>query len=90
MSEEVRVWFEKGLSLGKLGRYDEALECFDRALEIDPRKWDVWINKGDCLLWLNRLDEAIQCYDKALEIKPMAISVWGKKGTAFALSLIHI
>ena len=27
----------KGIALRSLGRYDEAIECFNKSLEIDPR-----------------------------------------------------
>lgn len=31
------VWNYKGAALRSMGRYNEANECFDRALKIDPR-----------------------------------------------------
>ena len=31
------LWNNKGVALRSLGRYDEALECFNKSLEIDPR-----------------------------------------------------
>lgn len=30
------VWNQKGAALRSLGRYDEALECFNKSLELDP------------------------------------------------------
>ena len=31
------LWNMKGITLRSLGRYDEAIECFNKSLEIDPR-----------------------------------------------------
>jgi len=31
------VWTNKGFVLGQLGEPDQAIECFDKALEINPR-----------------------------------------------------
>ena len=31
------LWNLKGIALRSLGRYNEAIECFNRSLEIDPR-----------------------------------------------------
>jgi len=31
------LWNHKGVALRSMGRYDEALECFNKSLEIDPR-----------------------------------------------------
>ena len=31
------LWNKKGVTLRSLGRYEEAMECFNKSLEIDPR-----------------------------------------------------
>ena len=31
------LWNLKGTALRSLGRYDEAIDCFNKSLEIDPR-----------------------------------------------------
>lgn len=31
------LWNYKGAALRSLGRYGEAVECFNRSLELDPR-----------------------------------------------------
>ncbi len=31
------LWNYKGIVLRSIGRYDEALECFNKSLELDPR-----------------------------------------------------
>jgi lipoprotein NlpI len=32
-----KEWNIKGVALGKSGRYEEVLPCFDNALEMDPQ-----------------------------------------------------
>lgn len=32
---------KKGIALRALGRYDEALECFNKSLHLDPRDLDA-------------------------------------------------
>jgi len=34
---DANSWVEKGGKLAELGRYEEALSCYDRALELDPQ-----------------------------------------------------
>jgi tetratricopeptide (TPR) repeat protein len=65
-----KEWNDKGFALKNLGRHQEAIQCFDTALAIDPRNVDAWYNKGATLINLGRHQEAIQCLDKALEIDP--------------------
>ncbi len=31
------LWNSKGVALRSMGRYEEAMECFERSLEIEPR-----------------------------------------------------
>ena len=31
------IWNYKGVVLRSMGRYNEALECFNKSLELDPR-----------------------------------------------------
>jgi len=32
-----QIWNLKGIALRSMGRYDEAIGCFNRALEIEPK-----------------------------------------------------
>mgnify|MGYP001489924702 CR=1 FL=1 len=31
------LWNQKGITLRSLGRYDEASECYNKSLQLDPR-----------------------------------------------------
>ncbi len=57
-SSQAGEWSNKGFSLSSLGRNDEAIACYDRALEIESRIADVWLNKGVALSELGRKEEA--------------------------------
>ncbi len=35
--DDPNLWNNKGIALRSLGRYEEAMECFNKSLEIDPR-----------------------------------------------------
>ncbi len=73
-------WNHKGIDLRKLGRYQEAINCYDRVLELDPEDPDTWNNKGYALRKLGRYREAINCYDTALELDPEYVNAWSNKG----------
>lgn len=70
-------WYEQGNEYYYAGDYEQAIECYDKALEeLDPDHeyaWYsafAWHNKGGALYKLERYDEAIVCYNKALELDP--------------------
>ncbi len=66
----VYVWTWKGITLSNLGRYEEAISCYNKALEINPNYALAQTNKGNTLCSVARYEEAISCYNKALEINP--------------------
>lgn len=82
---DVGEWNGKGTALAALHRFEEAVSCYDCALEIDPRLTQVWSNKADALTKLGKLDEAVSCCDRALEINPLDATAWHSKGGALAV-----
>ena len=46
--KELEAWElgNKGFSLANLGKSQEAIACYDRALEINPKYAEAWYNKG--------------------------------------------
>ena len=50
----------KGIALNNLGRYEEAIEYYDRALAIDPTLVESLSNKGASLHSLARYEEAVR------------------------------
>ncbi len=60
----------RGIVLGKMRRFDEALECFDTILAKACDFAPAWLNKSNVLLELGRYDEALVCCDKTLELDP--------------------
>ena len=62
---------------------ENALFCFDKALEIKPDSHDIWGEKGHLLLYdLGRFEEAIDSYGKALELKNDDFKSWYNRGNA--------
>lgn len=52
-------------------RYDEAIEYYNRALEISPANPHLWVFKGITLKGgLGRNKEALDCWTKAMQLDP--------------------
>ena len=62
-----------------LGRDEEAVACFDKAIEINPKDEKAWVDKGLALYDLGRNEEALACFDKVIEINPKDAAVWSCK-----------
>jgi len=52
-----RTSFNKGIALANLWKYKEAIECYEKALNIDPDYEEVWFYKELALRNLKRSDE---------------------------------
>jgi tetratricopeptide (TPR) repeat protein len=77
---EAKDWSEKGRCLNRLKRRDEALECLDKAIEIDSNYARAWTYKGDVLEDLKRYDEALEAYNKAIELDANDPYPWNNRG----------
>ena len=64
--------------LHALGRFKDAIQCCNQALEIDPREANSW-NTGRILGSMGQHLEAEQCFDEALEIDPFFALAWSNK-----------
>ena len=67
------IHVDKGLEFQKLGKYDEAMECYDKALEIDPRNIVAYMNKGSTLFHLGNPSAALECFNIVIDIDPKII-----------------
>jgi len=73
-------WYNKGLAFFNLSRYDESLQCYDKAIQLEPNNAVYWNKKGSALFRLSRYNEALQCYDKAIQLEPNKAVYWNNKG----------
>jgi tetratricopeptide (TPR) repeat protein len=64
-----------------MGRLEEAINCFDRVLELEPACHGLALdNKAQCLEARDRLEEALACYGRAVELLPGNATAWYRKG----------
>lgn len=61
------AWNNLGVALYGLGRIDEALESYDRSIELDPNNLDALRNRAFLLRSQKRLPEALEVYDTILK-----------------------
>jgi tetratricopeptide (TPR) repeat protein len=65
--------YNLGMTVADLGRHEEAIALYRKALTAIPDDQDSFINMGLSLAALGRYDEAVKAYSKAIELKS---SVW--------------
>jgi len=64
-------------------RIEEAVECYDKAHNINPNHAETWKEKASALCELKHFPQAIYCYEKALAIDPKSATAWHNMGWAY-------
>jgi tetratricopeptide (TPR) repeat protein len=65
------AWYRKAEEIPLMSARDqEALQCYDKALEIDPQYTRAWIGKASVLVVHCSFQEALRCCDKAIKVAP--------------------
>jgi tetratricopeptide (TPR) repeat protein len=80
--ETTLSWHDKGEKDVKVGRYATAIDCFDKALAINPKSALVWRDKGMALSRSGNRTAAIECYTRSLELNKLDEIAWFNKGTS--------
>lgn len=79
-----REWHDKGFSLYKEHKFEEALECYEKVLKLNPDNALALSQKGYCLANLGRHEEALACCEKVIEKNPELTRkddiIWYTKG----------
>ena len=77
-----KEWKDKGNSLVKEKKYKEALDCYTKAIKIDPNDPILYSNRSAMHLNLSEFDEAINDAEKAISLKPDYAKAYLRKGKA--------
>ncbi|CAD8215554.1 unnamed protein product [Paramecium octaurelia] len=72
-----------GLALQNMNKQQEAIECFDKAIAINPNNDNAWNNKGFALHNLQQYNYAILCYDQALYLQITSSRLRNKADSLF-------
>jgi tetratricopeptide (TPR) repeat protein len=76
-------WFDEGNKNYNNGNYQRAIECYDQAINLNPKLKEAWCNKGIALCRLEKYKDALKAFDQALNICPEYSKAWRCKGQAF-------
>ena len=81
--KSAKEWDEKGVTLYNLGEYEDAIKCYNKALEIGPNYAFVWKDKGDSLCKLGDYKESFECYKKVSDLGTYVTFDWSVVGLEF-------
>lgn len=74
--------YQKGQTFLELKRYNDALDAYNRAVELKPEYTEAWKGQATTLLELKRYQDALEAYDKAIQLQPNYEDAWNGRGKA--------
>jgi tetratricopeptide (TPR) repeat protein len=81
-AKEAKAKCNEGDKLKTLGKYEEAIQCYDKAIELNPSNSAVYHNKGNALQVLGKNEAAIECYNQAIALDSRCPKAYTNKGNA--------
>ena len=78
--------FYEGFNHWSKGEYEKAIECYDKAIELNPQQTSAYLNRGVVYNVMGNYDRAIQDYDRAIELEPTSVSGYGNRGNTYTIN----
>lgn len=73
---QIPISFALGVALGELGKSEAAIECFDKAIKINPDHAGAWNNKGIAFEKLEKPEVAIEAFQNSIKLNPSYGIAW--------------
>ena len=73
-------WNDKGYALNNKKEFAAAIECFNKAIALEPHYAKAWNNLGYAYESLGDTAGAIDCFNKSIEFNPNYAAPWNNLG----------
>ncbi len=73
--DDATAQVEFGISVARVGLWDEAAYRWERAVEIDPTYAAAWNNLGIAYEQKGMFEEALEAYENALDLEPDNLNI---------------
>ena len=74
------AWMNRGVAFDALEKHAEAVDCYKRAGELQPNRWEPHLFQAQSLRRMSHWDAAIEACDKTLAINSESFEAWYLKG----------
>lgn len=70
VDKDVGQYIEEGMKYGDSGKFNEAIESFNKVITLDPKNPKAYMMIGMAYLQLSQIDKAIENLRKSIELNP--------------------
>ena len=78
-----QLYFKKGLIYNRLQKYQEALNSYSEALQLEPNNSEILTEMAEGLSILGNNFDAVNFFKKAIELEPENLTTSGKLGRVY-------
>ncbi|MGY6529840.1 MAG: tetratricopeptide repeat protein [Cyanobacterium sp.] len=82
--DDAQIFYNRGNELRDSQDYEEAIEQYSRAIELNPNYVDAYYNRGLTYADLKDFDRAIADYTQAITIDPEYLNAYNNRGVLYA------
>lgn len=82
-SPTFRIYNNLGIEYSKKDNFKKAMECYSKALKLNPESPDIYNNLGIIYKKQAKFDRALKCYEKVLKLSPEYPSVYNNLGNIY-------
>ncbi|NES24537.1 MAG: tetratricopeptide repeat protein, partial [Symploca sp. SIO3E6] len=76
------LFFNLGNLLISAKGYEDSLDCYQKAIELNPQFVDAWLNLGYALGSLGRYEKVLESLEKVIDLDPKFVNAWMYLGNA--------
>jgi len=66
--EYIRALYWEGNTYFKMSKFNKAIDCLERIIEIDPERFEVWFSLATAYKAVGDVKEASRCYEEGLKL----------------------
>ena len=78
-----QAYYNRGIVFMNENKYNQALDDFNKAIELDPNKVKAYNNRGIIFYNQNKYNQALDDYNKALELDSNQVEIYINRGFLF-------
>jgi len=81
---EAGIYSDRGIAKWRMKQTKEAVDDFNRSIELSPENATLYNNRGNALMDLGHLEEAMKDFDRAIVLSPSYGAAYNNRGNAYA------
>ncbi|MEM9264236.1 MAG: tetratricopeptide repeat protein [Cyanobacteria bacterium P01_F01_bin.13] len=77
-------WYQQGIAFDEQGRSQNAIACYDKAIDLQADYYEAWVRRGLALMLLAEFQRAIANFNQAVALKMDLDLAWYLKAYCHA------